>query len=321
MKPFSYATAVSPESAIDLVKNDGRFIAGGMDLLGELKESLDEPKLLVNIKNLPHTHDIAQVDGQWRIGANVRLVELADHVGLRKAVPAVCEAAEHVGSPQMRNVATLGGNLAQHSRCWYYRHRDVTCLKRGGSRCYARGGQNKFHSLFASKMCLSPCVSNLAIALSALDAKVIVQRGKKQVALTMAQVYESAWSNPKLHHSLAGDDLILRVEIPVAAGQKSTYLQLSERNDFDWALVSCAASARVEGGKLHQVRLALGCVAPIPWRVEAAEKLLEGAELNDTTLTKAAEAMLTGATAYEQNGYKIPLAKTLVKRALSALGV
>jgi xanthine dehydrogenase YagS FAD-binding subunit len=319
MKPFSYVTARSAESATDLVKDHGRFIAGGMDLLGELKEGLDDPSLLVNIKSVPGTQQITLAEGKWTLGATVRLSQIAEHAELNKALPGLVQAAEHVGSPQMRNVATVGGNLAQHSRCWYYRHRDVKCLKKGGARCFARGGQNKFHALFASKMCLSPCVSNLAVALSALDASVIVQRGKKQVALTVAQLYEAAWSNPKLHHSLGTEDLILRVEIPVVAGQRSTYLQVSERNDFDWALVSCAAAGRLEGGKLRGVKIALGCVAPIPWKVEAAEKALEGAELNEASLIRAAEAMLQGATAYEQNGYKIPLAKALVRRAVAAL--
>jgi xanthine dehydrogenase YagS FAD-binding subunit len=319
MKAFAYVTAQTPESAVGLVRDQGRFLAGGIDLLGEMKEHLAEPALLVNVKALPGTRDITPDRAKWTIGANVTLAGLTEHAELRKVFPGLADAAAEVGSPQMRNVATVGGNLAQHSRCWYYRHRDVRCLKKGGPRCFARGGENKYHSLFASSMCLSPCVSNLAVALSALDASVVVQREKKTETLPIAKLYDAAGINARVHNSLGPADLILRVEIPVATGGRSTYLQMGEKNDFDWALVSCAAAGRVDGGKLRGVRVALGAVAPIPWQVEAANKFLEGKEPTDDNAGQAADILLRDAVPQEHNAYKIPLAKALIRRALAKL--
>lgn len=319
MKAFSYVTAQTADSAVELVRDQGRFLAGGMDLLGEMKEGLVEPTVLVNIKALPGSREVAPAKDKFFIGANVTLTMLAEHADIRRVFPALAQAAEQVGSPQMRNVATVGGNLAQHSRCWYYRQRDVRCVKKGGPRCFARGGENKYHSLFTKNMCLSPCVSNLAVALSALDAAVVVQRGANVVTLPLAQLYAKAWTEAKAHNSLAPDDLILRVEVPVTAGARSAYVKLAEKNDFDWALVSCVAAGRVEAGKCRGVRLALGSVAPIPWQLAEANAFLEGKPPTAETAAGAAEILLRDAEPREQNGFKIPIAKALVKRALAAL--
>ena len=321
MNSFAYVIAETPESAVDLVRNQGRFIAGGIDLLGELKEHIAEPKMLVNVKVLPGTQEITPGADEWVIGANVTLATVAAHAGLRGAFPGLAEAAEEVGSPQMRNVATVGGNLAQHSRCWYYRHRDIRCLKKGGATCYAREGENKYHCLFSGATCISPSVSNLATALTALGAGVVVQRGPKQETLTMARLYESAWENPRAHNSLKSTDLILRIEIPVNAGGRSTYLQMGEKSDFDWALVSCAAAARVDGRTLRGARVVLGAVAPIPWQVEAANQFLEGKELTDAVAAGAADLMLKEAEPLAHNAYKVPLAHALIRRALARLVV
>lgn len=319
MKAFAYVTAQTPESAVDHVRDHGRFIAGGIDLLGEMKENLVEPELLVNVKKVPGTREIVSGGEMWVIGANVTLTELAEHAELRKALPGLAEAALEVGSPQMRNVATVGGNLAQHSRCWYYRQRDVRCLKKGGTRCFAQGGENKYHVLFTGSTCLSPCVSNLAVALTALNARVAVQREKKVETWPIAKVYEAAWSSAKVHHSLAPTDLILRVEVPVSAGGRSVYLQMAEKSAFDWALVSCAAAGRVDGGRWRGVRIALGAVASVPWQVTAANDFLEGKEPTDANAATAADLMLRAAEPLEHNGYKVPVAKALVRRALAKL--
>ncbi|HEY0944350.1 MAG TPA: FAD binding domain-containing protein [Opitutaceae bacterium] len=319
MKSFSYVTPQTPESAVALVSDEGRFLAGGMDLLGEMKERLVEPAVLVNIKALPGTREIAAAPEVWRIGANVTLAELAAHPGLRRQFPAIAQAAEEVGSPQMRNVATLGGNLAQHSRCWYYRHRDARCRKKGGPNCFARRDQNKYHALFTGCMCVSPAVSNLAMALAALDARVRLLRGRKATTLTIAELYASAWRTPAAHNSLAPEDLILGIDLPVAAGQRSVYLQVAEKSDFDWALVSCAAAARVEGKTLRDARIVLGAVAPIPWTVDAANRLLDGQEWSDELAGRVAETLLRDATPLAHNGYKVPIAHALVRRALARL--
>jgi xanthine dehydrogenase YagS FAD-binding subunit len=319
MNAFSYVTARSAESAVELVRDDGRFLAGGMDLLGELKESLATPKTLVNVKQLPGGTELRREGAKWIVGANVTLATLAAHAELRQALPGLAEAALEVGSPQIRNVGTVGGNLAQHSRCWYYRHRDVTCRKKGGRLCYARQGESKYHSLFTGCMCLSPLGSNLAVALAALDARVAVLRGRKTELLDLAALYADAWRTPTAHHSLRSGDLILRVEVPVPAGARSAYLQVGEKSDFDWALVSCAAAARVDAGKLSGVRLVLGAVAPIPWQAEAANALLEGQPLTRERAEKAADLLLRDARPSGDNAYKLPIARALVRRTLEKL--
>ena len=302
-----------------MVSNRGRFIAGGIDLLGEMKDGLAAPGLLVNVKQIPGTWTISNDGANWTIGANVTLVALASHAGLRAALPGLCEAADEVGSPQMRNVATVGGNLAQHSRCWYFRHRDVACLKKGGRRCFARGGNTKYHSLFTGCMCLSPCTSNLAVMLTALGARVVIQRGDKVETIPIAALYESAWSNARSHNSLGPADLILRVEVAAMPGLRSTYLQMSEKSAFDWALVSCAASGRVQEGKLRGVRVALGSVAPVPWMVDEANASLEGVEPTGESVARAADLILQKAHPQLNNGYKVPLARALVSRTLLRL--
>lgn len=318
MKAFEYVSAQSPASATDLAGKDGRFIAGGVDILGEIKDAIVEPKRLVNVKSLPNSREIKPGAQAWTIGTNVTVAELAAHAELRKIFPGLAEAAAEVGSPQIRNVATLGGNLAQHSRCWYYRHRDVRCLKEGGSTCYAREGENKYHSIFTGNPCISPTPSNLAVALSALEATAHVQRAGKLVKMTMAELYDKAWSNPIAHNSLETADLIVHIEIPVRQ-TKSAYLQMAEKHDFDWALVSCSAAARVEGEKLTGARLVLGQVAPVPYRSDEADKFLEGKDLDDAVAAKAAELLLADATPLEHNAYKVPLAHALIRRTLQKL--
>src|SRR5436190_16747822 len=312
MKSFQYVTATSPSSARDLAGSDGRFLAGGMDLLSEMKEYVAQPKTLVNIKSLPGLNKIEASPTSWSIGANVTVAEIEDHPELRKTFTGLQQAAAEVGSRQIRNLGTLGGNLAQHSRCWYYRHRDVQCLKKGGDMCYARHGDNRYHSLFTGNTCISPVVSNLAVALGALDAIVTVQKGDKQQPMTIAELYAEAWHNPEAHNSLAPGDLILKIELPVRQ-QRSAYLQMSQKSDFDWALVSCAAAAKFDGNKVSQARVVLGSVANVPYQVEAANKYLEGKELDDATISKVGDLILEKAHVQTFNGYKIPIARTLIR--------
>jgi xanthine dehydrogenase YagS FAD-binding subunit len=318
MKPFQYVTAATPAGACQLAADNGRFIGGGVDLLGQLKEYLADPKILVNVKTLPGLNKIEAGGKVWTLGANVTVAELEDHPGLKKAFPGLQQAAAEVGSRQIRNVATIGGNLAQHSRCWYYRHRDLLCLKKGGDTCYARNGDNKYHSLFTGNTCISPVVSNLGVALGALDATVIVQRGEKVLRLSIPEFYAKAWDNPTAHHSLEPGDLVVKVEIPVRQ-HRSAYLQVSEKSSFDWALVSCAAAGKVDGGRISQARIVLGAVANVPYQVDAANQFLEGKPLDDATFAKAADMVLEKAHAHSENGYKIPMAKALIGRTLNQL--
>ena len=318
MKQFQYVTANSAEGAVELVGNSGRYLAGGTDLLGELKDFVIEPDRLVNIKELPGIDTIVQGESSWSVGANTILQELASHTGIMSAFPGLAEATERVGSPQIRNMGTVGGNLAQHSRCWYYRHRDIKCLKNKGVMCYAREGENKYHSLFSGNPCISPVVSNLAVILTALDATATVRRKGGILKMSMEELYQDAWFNPYAHNSLKNADLILSVEIPLER-PSSAYLQVTGKADFDWALVSCAAAGMVKGGVLRKARVALGAISNIPHQSADANRFLEGIALDEDTAAQAADILLQGSEPQQHNRYKISLAHTLIRRTLLSL--
>jgi xanthine dehydrogenase YagS FAD-binding subunit len=318
MKPFEYATALSPDSARQLVANQGAYLAGGNDLLGLLKEYLVSADILVNIKSLPGLNQIEHGNSSWTIGSLVTIAQIEDDPDISAVFPGLHAAAAEVASQQIRNVATVGGNLAQHSRCWYFRHRDTLCLKKNGDLCYARNGENRYHSLFTGNTCISPVVSSLAAMFAALDATAIVLREGRETRMSMADLYQRAWENPLAHNSLDRGDLILRVEIPTAR-PRSAYLQVSDKHSFDWALVSCAAAAQVVDGKLQSPRVALGSISPVPHQVEAANTFLDGKTLDDTTVAQAADMILQDARPLEHNAYKVPIAHALIRRTLLKL--
>jgi len=316
MQNFEYATARSVDGAIQLSTSESRYLAGGIDLVGEMKEYITSPKRIIDVKLIPDLDRIDTSTGTWKLGANVTIAEIAKNEPILATLPGLAEAASEVGSPQIRNVATLGGNLAQHSRCWYYRHRDLRCLKRGGSTCYARDGENKYHSLFSGNPCISPLVSNLAVILAALDAKVGVRRGDKEVTLTIEELFSDAWNNPLAHNSLLPGDLIAHVEISTRKN-RSVYLQVSEKGAFDWALVSCAAAGRNTQDHWADVSVFLGALAPIPFRVESP--LLERGDLSREAIESIAESVASKATPMAHNAYKVPVAQALVRRALTRI--
>jgi xanthine dehydrogenase YagS FAD-binding subunit len=313
---FEYAKARSIDGAIQVSTADSRFLAGGVDLLGEMKEYISSPSRLVDLKSVPELDNIDTSSPVWKLGANVTIADIARNEQIIAALPGLAEAAAEVGSPQIRNVATLGGNLAQHSRCWYYRHRDLRCLKRGGSTCYAREGENKYHSLFTGNPCVSPVVSNLAVILAALDATVRVRRGDKELSMTIDELYADAWSNPFAHNSLHPSDLIVSVDIPTQKN-RSTYLQVSEKSDFDWALVSCAAAGKISGSVWSGIAVVLGAVAPVPYRIDSVE--LQKEKLSSDSINSIVEGVAAKATPLGQNRYKIPIARALVRRVLTKI--
>ena len=179
------------------------------------------------------------------------IAEIATDSTIAGSLPGLGEAASEVGSPQIRNVATLAGNLLQHSRCWYYRQPDITCLKRGGTTCYGAEGENKYLSLFSGCACISPVVSNLATMLTALDAEVWIQSQGQLQTKSMPELYHEAWTNPAAHNSLAAHDFLTGVRVPLKR-TRSAYRQVSEKSEFDWALVSCAAAGNVTRRHHHR---------------------------------------------------------------------
>jgi xanthine dehydrogenase YagS FAD-binding subunit len=337
MNPFQYVSATSPDEAISLVGQNGRYLGGGIDLIDEMKAYIVSPDILVNVKEIdpfdsppsgvqrppPKILPTMQTNGPpgYSLAGNITIAEIAASDAFKKDLPGLVEAAAEVGSPQIRNVATLAGNLLQHSRCWYYRQPDLVCLKRGGTTCYGQDGENKYLSLFSGSACLSPIVSNLSIILSALGGYVTFKenaQSKSARDYSFEEVYRKAWTDPAEHNSLRREDFLLEVHVPLKR-TRSAYRQISEKSSFDWALVSCAAAGNVANGKITDARVVLGAVAPVPYMVKEANDFLEGQPLTDATASKAADLILKDAKPLAQNGYKVPLAHTLIRRTLLAL--
>jgi xanthine dehydrogenase YagS FAD-binding subunit len=333
MKAFTLANPSSLDQAVELLAERAKsaarggrgkvqVLAGGQDLLTEMKEHLAEPELVVNLKGIPGL-DAIQVDAQGglSIGALAVVAALEEHGGVRSRFPILAEAARSVGSPQIRSVGTVGGNLCQRPRCWYYRNEHAKCLKKGGSECFSYSGLNKYNAILGGGPSYIVHPSDLAPALVALEAQVVLRGPRGERKLLLERFFTLPAEGSVLRENvLEEDEILLRVEVPApAAGMRSTYLKFKERESFDFALASVAAAVWLDGSAVSKARLVLGGVAPIPWRSPDAEAALAGHPMSEASWKAAGEAAVRGAEPLAHNAYKIPLAKGLVHRALQSL--
>ena len=306
--------------------NQKRPLAGGSDLLGEIKEGLYAPAEIVNLKMIAGWDGVrAGEGGALEIGATTSVADVAESKAVRAHSGALADAAEHVGSPQIRNQGTVGGNLCQRPRCWYYRSVDTVCLKKNGTLCFAVEGENKYHAIFGQEApCRMVSGTNLGVALLAVGASVRVQSRAGEKLLGAHEFFRMPTAeDPHRETNLQPGELVSGVSVPPQEGWRSAYLQISEKADFDWALVSGAASVKLGAdGAVEDCRIALNAVAPVPWRLEKAEDFLRGKKPDDDTLREAARLALEDARPLAHNGYKVPIARALVarviKRALAA---
>ena len=330
MKAFEWSNAATVEEAVKMlaVASPGdideapRPIAGGQDLLTTMKDYTSRPTRLVNLKNIRGLNKITLNDRGLTIGALVTLTELEEHAGVRKSFPGLAEAAHSIATPQIRNLGTVGGNLCQRPRCWYFRLEEVICLKKGGSECYAASGENKYNAIFGGGPSYIVHPSDLAPMLLALGATVTVtgNEGKRVIPLDKFFTLPSE-GNIRRENVLKNEEIITEIEVPASPlAARSTYLKFKERESLDFALASAAVAVRLAGRTVRDARIVLGGVAPIPWRVPAAEKFLSGKELKPDVLAEAGKIALAGAQPLEKNAYKVPLAQTLVRRALAKAG-
>jgi xanthine dehydrogenase YagS FAD-binding subunit len=332
MKTFEWANPTSVNEAVKLltvpsaatdIDEAPRPIAGGQDLLTTMKDYTSRPARLVNLKHIAGLNRIALNARGLTIGALVTLAELEEHAGVRKSFPGLSEAAHSIATPQIRNLGTVGGNLCQRPRCWYFRLEEVVCLKKGGSECYAATGENKYNAIIGGGPSYIVHPSDLAPVLLALDARVTVTgaAGKRVIPLDKFFTLPSQ-GNIRRENVLTNDDIITEIFVPASAlAAHSTYLKFKERESLDFALASVAAAVQLGANKaVRDARLVLGGVAPIPWRVPAAEKFLVGKQLSADVLAEAGKIALAEAKPLEKNAYKIPLAQTLVRRALAKAG-
>jgi xanthine dehydrogenase YagS FAD-binding subunit len=322
MKRFEFARPASVAEALSLVaeKPGSALKAGGIDLLDHLKEHLIEPPRLVDLKSVPGLDGIsAEPDGSLRIGPLVTLAKIAAHPGIRTTHPGLAQACGEAASPQIRNVATIGGNLLQRPRCWYYRLASYRCLKKGGDVCFAVGGENRYHTIFADGACHAPHPSNTAMGLTAHGASFVFQGSRGTRTVPAEQFFTIPGKDPQRENAKAPDEVLTSIHVPAAAGARSVYASVKEKAAFDWPLVSTAVTLRVDGGVVRQVRIILGAVAPVPLRSTAAEQALVGRRLDDATGEAAAGAAVAGATPLSENGYKVELLKVLLRRTLKSL--
>lgn len=298
------------------------FRAGGIDIIDQLKEGLSAPDELIELRALDgevgeRMRAVTDTGGSWSVGALVTLAQLAEFDDLGAANAVLREAAGSAATPGIRNAATTGGNLLQRPRCWYYRHVDLDCLKKGGAQCFALTGDNRYHAILGGGPSFIVHASTLACALVALDAQVIVADGKAERVLPIERLFSLPTVDPKREHTLAAGEVLLAVVLPKpGADQRSTYAAAKEKHSHDWPLGEVGVRLRLAGGKLADVRVALGHVAPIPWRAKEAEGVLEGQAPSAELFAKAADAALAKAKPLEMNGYKVPLVKGLLREAL-----
>jgi len=323
MKQFALYSPTTLAEAAQLLGVDPartRLLAGGMDLLGRMKHRVETPERVVNLKSVPGLDAIRETPEGLSLGPLAKLTELAESPVAQKDYRALAQAAESVGSVQIRNSATVGGNLCQHPRCWYYRHPDFPCLQKGGPICYAQGGENRYHAILGGGPCFFAHPSDLAPAFVALDASARLVGPKGERTVAVEKLYRLPVEQLGVGLALEPGEILAEIRVPAPkAGSRSTYLKFKERPSFDFSLAGVAASLVLDGGKISAPRLALSGVAPVPWRALEAEKALVGSPLDDAAARKVAELVVESSVPLLHNRYKIALTRTMVRRALLSL--
>jgi xanthine dehydrogenase YagS FAD-binding subunit len=324
MKAFEYVSVQDLKSASQALGRDpdrAKILAGGVDLLSELKERIIEPERVVNIKTIPGLNT-KRVDGRGvTLGALVTLAEIAAHPTLRRDYTALAESAESVASPQIRNIGTLGGNLCQRPRCWYYRDETIKCIKKGGSKCWAAEDEadNKYNAILGGGPSYIVHPSDCATALVALGAVVRYTDGQgRRQEMPAEEFFILPRDNPRWENVLRHGEIVTEVVIPpLPRGTRSTYIKFKEKDSMDWAVSAVAVRALTDaGGTVKDVRVVLGGVAPKPWRSAEAEAVLKGKKYTSQLANEAAEAALRNAKPLSRNAYKVPLTRVLVRRAV-----
>jgi xanthine dehydrogenase YagS FAD-binding subunit len=320
MKAFEYASPTSVADAVKLLGASGssEALSGGTDLISRMKEYVTSPERVVYLK------DVKDLSGiNWdpnvglTIGAGTTLAQVVEHAGVKQYLPALWQATVEVGTPQIRNMATVGGNLLQRPRCWYYRAGNgLLAMKDGKS--LVREGDNRYHSIFltdGNALFVNP--SSLAVALIALGTKATVLGAKGERTVPVEELYQVPKKDGDRELTVAPGELLTRLLIPPGSGKNASY-EARQKRAHDWPLVMASVNLKGEGDKVESARVVLYGVAPIPWRSEAAEKAITGKAVSMDTASAAGSAAIEGAKPLSMNAYKLTLTRTVVKRALLA---
>jgi xanthine dehydrogenase YagS FAD-binding subunit len=324
VKAFKHFNATSVDGAISLVRSyngNANLIAGGTDLLGVLKDEIlpDHPEAVINIKTIPGLDGVMQNQKGLKIGALTKLADVVAHPLVRKSYPILSKAAEAVATPEIRNMATLGGNLCQGTRCWYYRYPHhmggrIICYRKEKGPCQAVKGDNRYHAIMGAKKCFAVCPSDTAVALTALGARLEIKGFKKVRNVSVDEFFTSRGN------ILDSDELLTHIKMPKpTAGTRQEFLKYTLRKPVDFAIASVAAVVTMKDGICKDVRIVLGAAAPAPVRAVDSETLLRGKVASEKDIAAAAEAAVKDAKPMRMNAYKVEITKTLVKRALRSV--
>jgi len=324
MHDFQYVAAADLPAAIALLREPhSELLAGGTDLLGEMKRRIRSPQRLVNIKNLDQLRKVSLAKGKdkaLRMGALLTISEMERHPLVAKEFPSLQQAASLVGTPQLRNMGTLGGNLCQHPRCWYFRNPRFPCWLKGGAKCFAVAGENRLHRILGEGVCHSVHPSDLAPVLMALQARVQIAGPKGEREIPLEKLYILPRINHRQTTILKRGELITEIRVPMPEEkERGVFLKAMDRKAWSFALAAVALQLTFDDDRIAEGRMVLGGVAPIPWRAEEAEKVLRGENLSEDLILRAGEAAAFGVRPMRDNAYKVDLVQRLVRKALTTL--
>jgi xanthine dehydrogenase YagS FAD-binding subunit len=326
VKPFSYVNPANERDAVRALGADRDKVmplAGGQDLLARLKDYVAQPDRIVNVKTALDATVTPMPGGGLKIGAAMRLVDLAEHAQVAKLYPAISRAAIEVGTPQIRNQGTVGGNLNQRPRCWYFRNEEFICFKKGGNQCFSPAGENQFHAIFGNGPSFIVHPSSLAVPSVAYGATFRLAGPNGERMVSAADYFTMpTLKNVETENVLAPNELLTHVILPAPGPAKSGHYEVRFKESHDWPIAFATVLLTMSGQTVRGARVVMGAVAPVPWRSEAAEAALVGKTITEETAAAAAAAALRDARPLSQNAYKIQVAKTAVKRAiLNAAGI
>jgi xanthine dehydrogenase YagS FAD-binding subunit len=326
VKAFSYVNPTTEKDAVRALSAEFEKVvplAGGQDLLARMKDYVTQPDRVVNVKAALDSNVTAMPGGGLKIGAAMKVADLAEHAQVAKLYPAMALAAIEVGTPQIRNQGTVGGNLNQRPRCWYYRNEEFVCFKKGGNQCFSPAGENQFHAIFGSGPTFIVHPSSLAVPSVAYGATFrLLGPGGERLIPAAEYFTMPTLQNIRTENVLAPNELLTHVILPAPGTVKSGHYEVRYKASHDWPIAFATVVLTMAGDTVRSARVVLGAVAPVPWRSRPAEAALTGKPINEETAAAAAEAALRDARPLSQNAYKIQVAKTAVKRAiLHAAGI
>lgn len=316
MNSFEYSNATTVEDALSQLGAGRAVKAGGVDLLDLMKEGLVSPKRVINISNIPGLGEISVQPSGARIGPLVTLAQLSEHRDLRAGYRALADAALGAATPQIRNMASAGGNLLQRPRCWYFRQEQFHCLRKGGSECFALDGENQYHAIFDNELCPIVHPSALATALVAFDATLEIAGKKGTREVPIANFFVGPEQDVRRENVLGAAELVTGISIPSAPGLRSAYHKQKEKESFDWPIAEVAVVLHMDNGVARNVSVVLGAAAPVPLRSAEAERELTGKRIDEAVARRAAKAAMATASPLAKNGYKLPVFETVIRRTI-----